>query len=172
MALKDAFTDEEWHAVIRAPMVASFAITAADPGGLWGAVREAGAAAGALRAARDEGDLPAEIVAAYETSEGRSIAREGVTQLARGKSPAEGTEAAIAELGRIAGIVDAKIPAEAPHFKDWLREIARKVAEAGTEGGFLGFGGVKVSDAEKMALADIDAALDDDAPLDGGPIPV
>jgi hypothetical protein len=33
------------------------------------------------------------------------------------------------------------------------------VAEASTEGGFLGFGGVKVSDAEKATLADIAKAL-------------
>jgi len=37
--------------------------------------------------------------------------------------------------------------------------IAAKVAEASTEGGFLGFGGVKVSDAEKATLADIAKAL-------------
>ena len=41
-------------------------------------------------------------------------------------------------------------------------EVARwyqKAAEAGNEGGFMGFGGVAVSDAEKATLADISAAL-------------
>jgi hypothetical protein len=33
------------------------------------------------------------------------------------------------------------------------------VADASTEGGFLGFGGVKVSEAEKATLAEIAAAL-------------
>ena len=33
------------------------------------------------------------------------------------------------------------------------------VAEAGTEGGILGFGGVKVSDAERATLAEIDKTL-------------
>jgi hypothetical protein len=32
-------------------------------------------------------------------------------------------------------------------------------AEASSEGGFLGFGGVRVSDAEKATLAELDAAL-------------
>jgi hypothetical protein len=33
------------------------------------------------------------------------------------------------------------------------------VAEASTEGGFLGFGGVRVSEAEKATLAEISGAL-------------
>ena len=36
--------------------------------------------------------------------------------------------------------------------KPWLWSVARKSAEAGKEGGFLGFGGVAVSDAEKATL--------------------
>ena len=68
-------------------------------------------------------------------------------------------EAALAELRTISGVVDAKAPDDAVAFKDWLREVAQKAAEAGTEGGFLGFGGVAVSDAEKATLAEISAAL-------------
>jgi hypothetical protein len=37
------------------------------------------------------------------------------------------------------------------------------VAEAAAEGGFLGFGGVQVSEAEKATLADIAKALGVDA---------
>jgi hypothetical protein len=40
-----------------------------------------------------------------------------------------------------------------------LNGLASKVAEASKEGGFLGFGGVQVSDAEKAALAEISSAL-------------
>jgi hypothetical protein len=40
--------------------------------------------------------------------------------------------------------------------------VAQKAAEAGTEGGFLGFGGVAVSDAEKATLVEISAALTPD----------
>jgi hypothetical protein len=38
-------------------------------------------------------------------------------------------------------------------------EIAQNTAEASTEGGFLSFGGVQVSDAEKATLAEIASAL-------------
>ena len=51
--------------------------------------------------------------------------------------------------GGSSAILDANAPSDAAAFKAWLRGISQKVAEAGVEGGFLGFGGVKVSDAEK-----------------------
>ena len=47
--------------------------------------------------------------------------------------------------------LDAKAPEDAAGFKAWLQQVAHKAAEAGNEGGFLGFGGVAVSDAEKAA---------------------
>ena len=37
--------------------------------------------------------------------------------------------------------------------------MSKNVAEASSEGGFLGIGGVQVSDAEKATLADISRAL-------------
>jgi len=50
-------------------------------------------------------------------------------------------------------------PDEAAAFTAWLQEIAQKAAEAGKEGGFLGFGGVAVSETEKATLSEISAAL-------------
>ena len=47
------------------------------------------------------------------------------------------------------GSAFAKAPADAAAYKAWLSTIAHKVAEAGVEGGFLGFGGEKVSDDER-----------------------
>ena len=44
-------------------------------------------------------------------------------------------------------------------FSHRVPQHARRTAEAGTEGGLLGFGGVAVSDKEKATLAEISAAL-------------
>jgi hypothetical protein len=44
-------------------------------------------------------------------------------------------------------------------FKGWLRQISQHVAEASKEGGFLGIGGVSVSEAERATLAEISSAL-------------
>ena len=50
-------------------------------------------------------------------------------------------------------------PDDAAAFKAWLQEVAQKAADAGAEGGFLGFGGVAVSEAERSTLSEISVAL-------------
>ena len=161
MSLKDSFAPEEWARVVGAPMLAGIAVTAAEPGGLWGAVKESMAVAGALREGKGAAANPlvAEVVAAYETSEGRDLARGVLKAEARGRKPAEVVEAAVRELGAVAALVAQKAPEAAPGFRDWLKAIAARVAEAGTEGGFLGFGGEKVSATEKATLDRIATAL-------------
>ena len=160
MAVRDAFTAAEWARVVAAPMLAGIAVTAAEPGGLWGAVKESVAVAGALREGKAGADpLVAEVAAAYETSEGRETARAALKSQARGKAPAAVVEAAVAELAAVAGLVAAKAPGDAAGFRDWLKAVAARVAEAGAEGGFLGFGGEKVSAAETATLDRIATAL-------------
>ena len=159
MAWKDTF-GSEWERVVGAPMLAGIAVTAAEPGGLLGALRESFAVAGAMRAAKAGGDsLVTEVAAAYETSEGRDMARDVLKAQARGKKPAEIVDAAVAELAAVSKLVADKAPDAAPGFRAWLNAVAHKVAEAGTEGGFLGFGGEKVSAAEKATLHRLASAL-------------
>jgi len=40
MADKTNFTTEEWTLLLKSPMIAGMAITAADPSGLWGLLKE------------------------------------------------------------------------------------------------------------------------------------
>jgi hypothetical protein len=162
MSFKDDFTEEQWIHVIAAPLVAGLAVTAADPSGLVGAVQESAALAGSLKSAGEgasAGSLVAEVIEAYTTGDGRKSARDDTMALIKGRKPAEACEAAVARLGETAALVAATAPGEADDFRRFIRETAQRVAEAGTEGGFLGFGGEKVSDAERKTLADIDAAL-------------
>jgi len=48
---------------------------------------------------------------------------------------------------------------EAEAFKRWLYSIAQRVADASGEGGLLGIGSEKVSEAERAALVQIAQAL-------------
>src|SRR5688572_10340960 len=95
----------------------------------------------------------------FATTEGRSAAQSALQSRMMGKSASGLKDAALAELRAVSEIVDAKAPDDAAGFKAWLQDVAQKAAEAGTEGGFLGFGGVAVSDTEKATLAEIAAAL-------------
>jgi hypothetical protein len=62
-------------------------------------------------------------------------------------------------LREASAILDAREPADAVAFKAWLFGVSQKVAEAATEGGFLGLGGIQVSDAERATLDEIAEAL-------------
>jgi hypothetical protein len=162
MATKSNFTPEEWGKLLSSPMIAGMAITAADPSGVWGLLKEGMAGGWALLEARQNpqaNPLVKAVAEDFATAEGRTAARtELQTRFTGGKL--EGLkEAALAELRAISSILDARAPEDAAAFKTWLQAVAQKAAEAGTEGGFLGFGGVAVSESEKATLAEISVAL-------------
>jgi hypothetical protein len=77
----------------------------------------------------------------------------------KGSKPELAATNAVEGLRQVAALLDAKAPGDAAAFKTWLQSIGQHVAEASKEGGFLGFGGVQVSEAEKATLAQISTAL-------------
>jgi hypothetical protein len=161
MAAKSDFTAEEWGKLLASPMIAGMAITAADPSGVWGLIKEGMAGGWALVEARQNAQTPLVKAVAedFATGDGRAAARAEL-QARFGKANLaliKGT--ALSELKAVSKILDAKAPIDAAAFRMWLQDVARKAAEAGTEGGFLGFGGVAVSDSEKATLSEISSAL-------------
>jgi hypothetical protein len=162
MADKSNFTPDEWKLLLESVTMAGIAITAAEPHGLWGLLKESFAGGSALVQAKlDPGANPLikAVVADFETSEGRSIARDGLKAQLTGCKPAEIKAKCIETLRQAGTVVDAKAPGDAAAFKGWLRQISQHVAEAAKEGGFLGIGGVPVSEAEKATLTEISGAL-------------
>jgi hypothetical protein len=162
MADKSTFTPDEWKLLLQSVMAAGIAVTAADPSGLWGMLKEGMASTRALLQAKtDPGatSLVSALVSDFETSEGRTIAREGLQETLKGSKPDEIKTKCITVLQQTSDLVASKAPEAATAFKTWLYRISESVAEAAKEGGFLGFGGVIVSDAEKATLAEISAAL-------------
>jgi len=99
------------------------------------------------------------VVTDFATSEGRSVARDGLKAEFANSKPAEIKTKAIDSLRQVAAVLAAKAPGDAAAFKGWLREIGQKTAEAASEGGGLFGGGVQVSDAEKATLGEISSAL-------------
>jgi hypothetical protein len=146
VANKASFTPSEWTTLLESVMMAGMAVTVAEPSGLWGLMKEGLASGWALLEAKNSGanELIKAVAADFGTSEGRTAARDGVQAKLSGNKLPEVKSKAIATLREAAALLDAK---------------AQKAAEASTEGGFLGFGGVQVSDAEKATLAEISSAL-------------
>ena len=163
MANKQNFKPEEGTKIMASTMLAGMAVSAAEPNGLWGALKEAFASSSALAAAKSNAgsnELIKAVVADFETKEGRTAVKEALRQhLAGAAKPADAVQRSLANLKEVSAILNAKAPQDADAFKAWLQAIGKNVAEASSEGGFLGIGGVKVSDAEKASLADISKAL-------------
>ncbi|HET7237770.1 MAG TPA: hypothetical protein VFI76_02010 [Terrimicrobiaceae bacterium] len=162
MATKANFSAEEWGKLLSSPMIAGMAITAADPSGVWGLLKEGMASGWALVEARQHAQtnpLVRAVAEDFATAEGRAAARSALQARFTNANLKGLKDAALTDLKTISGIVDAKAPEDASAFKVWLQEVAQKAAEAGTEGGFLGFGGVAVSDSEKATLVEISTAL-------------
>jgi len=162
MAGKSNFTADEWARVVASPLVAGMAITAADPSGLWGLLKEAFAGGRALLEARQSAGanpLAKAVAEDISTPETRTAARDRIQSQFQGLPLGDLKGRAIDELRAVAALVSAKAPDDAPGFKTWLQDVARQAAEAGNEGGFLGFGGVAVSDAERATLGEISTAL-------------
>ena len=162
MADKSSFTPDEWKLLLESVTMAGIAVSAADPSGLWGLLKESFSEGKELMAAKTDPTtkpLIKALVADFETSQGRTTARDGLKEKLSGLKPAEITTKCIETLGQAGVLVDAKAPDDAAAFKGWLRQISQHVAEASKEGGFFGGSGATVSDKEKATLQEISSAL-------------
>jgi hypothetical protein len=154
MTSKQAFTDEEWTRIRRAPLVAGVAISLADPGGPIEVAKETMAT---LRSAT----LPPsqeELLAAV------ALDIQALTQHKQnplGDFKPRGGQEVLEELKGVDRLVTAKAtPEEVEAFRRWLLAAAQAAADAGKEGGFLGFGGEQVSAGEQRMLDQVRAALE------------
>ena len=161
MTGKSNFTPDEWKVLLEGVMAPGIAITAADPSGLWGLLKESFAGGTELAKAKTDPGANALIKAVVDdfgTAEG-SAARDALKANFRDSKPAQIKDKCIEVLRQAAAIVDAKAPGDSTAYKRWLQQISQHVAEASTEGGFLGIGGVPVSEAEQATLTEISTAL-------------
>ena len=86
MTDKSSFTPDEWKLLLESVMMASLAVTAAEPSGLWGLLKESFAGGTELAKAKiDPGAnaLIKAVVADFGTTDGRSIARDDLKKTNR-----------------------------------------------------------------------------------------
>jgi hypothetical protein len=155
MTSRSDFTDDEWERLGRAPLVVAMAISLADPGGPLETFKESSAALRTLaEAARDGGY--GEFV--------QSVAQDVAARAQRRQAPlgdfkpdrGNARQEVLAELRTVNALLQQKAtPEELAEFREWLRTAAQRAALAATEGGFLGFGGERVSEREQQMLETI-----------------
>jgi hypothetical protein len=162
MANKTSFTPDEWTKIMESVMLSGMAVTAADPSGLIGVLKESMATGRSLldaKASPEANELIRAVATDFTTSEGRQAVREGLKAKLLGGGAGDVGKRSISALREVSSLLDSKAPDDAPGFKTWLQQIATGTAEAASEGGFLGFGGVRVSEAEKAAIGELANAL-------------
>ena len=155
MATQKSFTKEEWALLRVTPSFVAVGITAADPSGLYASIKEVIAGTNemiemlhansglelfvALAADRSAVDVPDLEPLLGEGSHEQQMQNFKIAAL-------EHVSAATRVVTRNASAD------ESDAYRRLLVNVARKTANAAKEGGFLGLGGVRVSDKEQVFI--------------------
>lgn len=158
MAKQDTFTSEEWNLLRLAPALISGGMSAADPSGIFSSIKEATAgASGMNEALKANGAL--ELFASLAGDHSIPGMPDPKSMLGEGPREQQLQNFKSAVLQRVKSAVDLVAtkasPEEAGAYRQMLVNVAQKAAEASKEGGFLGFGGVRVSDKEQAFITEV-----------------
>jgi hypothetical protein len=145
---KSDFTEDEWKQVLEGPPSAGLIVITSDRGG---SIRESFSMAKAYTEARKqhgESQLLDELVTAKPEMDHT-----------RYHSPDELKEACLKHITDAVALLKEKAtPEEVDEYKKFIVGLANRVAEARKEG-FMGLSGERVSDDERAAIGEVEAAL-------------
>jgi len=148
MTAKADFTEEEWKTILEAPPSAGLVVILSDRGG---SIRETFSMAKVYTEARQQhgdSELLDEISAAKPEMD-RS----------RAGSPEELKQHNLDNIRKAVSLLKTKArDEEVEEYRKFVLGLAERVAEARKEG-FLGLSGERVSDAERAAIGEVEAAL-------------
>ena len=162
MATKTDFTPEQWQLLLDVPIMIGMGVMIAGKSGL-GTMKESFAMTKEMIDAVEgyaDNELIQSVVHARIKNKEKSTAETLSGNPYAGAGREGLVDAAVEKCDQVCAVLDEFCTdAEALEYKQWSMKIGEKVAMAASEGGFLGFGGVQVSEEEKKALARISQAL-------------
>jgi hypothetical protein len=162
MATQAAFTTEEWTLLRIVPSLVAGGVSAADPSGILGSIKEAAAGMRGMVESLQQGSKIGLLGAmlADKSIPGLPDPKTLVGEGNREQQIANLKSAVLARIKETANLVSRKATLEeAQAYKQMIMGVAEKTAKASKEGGFLGFGGVQVSNSEESFLNEVKAAL-------------
>jgi hypothetical protein len=138
MATKSDFSADEWGRVLSSPMIVGMAITAADPSGVWGLLKEGMAGGLALHEARQNAQanpLVRAVADDFATAEGRTAAGAALQTRFTGEKLEGVKDAALAELRAVSSVLDAKAPDDAAVFKLGFKRLLKRLRKLALKAG-------------------------------------
>ncbi|MBL1264804.1 hypothetical protein [Candidatus Methylomicrobium oryzae] len=162
MATKSDFSSAEWEVLRDTPHLVIFAVTVAGASGFFGSIAEALAPSSIINEAlQGSNQLLREVCEREEIKSSIDAIKE--------RARASGDFADIQAVLRQEAINKSRTAIEILRqkgssddisaYRDFLLHLGDKVANAATEGGFLGFGGERVSEHERTLLAELAEAV-------------
>jgi hypothetical protein len=147
---KADFNAEDWSTVVDGPLYAGLRVVAADRGGTLRESLAMGRVYQEARAKQGASPLLDELIKSPPAIDPERLKQSG------GDISAAATE----HLRKALSILESTATAEeADAYKTFVMTVAQAVAGAHKEGGFLGIGGTRVSEAEERALDELSLAL-------------
>jgi len=167
---KDNFSEDEWHLISTVPSMVGAAMAGAGKSGIIGTTKEAMASMKSIVAGRNDYPDNPVIAGILEKAESFSDAKakagdmrdKTVAELKSQnvQSPEEFNSYMLGNCEKAIALVNERCGADAAdEYRQWSMTIAEKVAQAASEGGFLGFGGEQVSEGERALLSKIEKTL-------------
>mgnify|MGYP003383399060 CR=1 FL=1 len=171
---RDSFTVEEWGNIISVPASVGALVVTADPSGPFGLIGEFRAIMNSMKQYVADYAAGSPLMASIQTymttkpseEEEAELKRWAEEQQEEMKANKPQTPEDLKQLIRdrtneVLGMLRTKGATEedVTRFKGMMYFVAEAVANASKEGGFLGFGGTRVSSAEESVLAQIKSEL-------------
>ena len=142
------YSPDQWSRVRLGPIAAAGLVIGASPSGVSGTASEVKALAAAIVEAKKD-TAPTSI---FNLASDKAVTAEELKSLPTDRG------ALVALVRESVAAVASNNPGEAASYGKFLIDLATKVAEASKEGGFLGIGGTRISEAEQNAIDQIKAA--------------
>jgi hypothetical protein len=159
MSSKADYSTEEWGNVISGPYFAALYIVVADFNLTY--FKELAAMTKAVidSAAKTTSDLIKAVAVDLTSKDSQDQIKLNMDELRGQKDPSGMKADVVAMVSRAADTVADKSAEDSDEYRRWLLHLAQVTAEASKEGGFLGFGAVRVSDREMQGLEELAQAL-------------
>lgn len=162
MAKKENFSSEEWNLIRLAPILIMTGVAASDPGGIIGAFQESFSGVKSMMEAFKE-NSSLELMSSLMAEKSMPTMPDKKQMLGEGTFEQQTINFKNAVLGYVkqalALIKSKASPDEVAAYEKMMSSVAEHVANAAKEGSFFGFGGERVSAAEKAFLEELHAVL-------------